>query len=150
MLWDPFLIKKLLKSVICRIVNSTQIYYSSLIKSTITGWKKKKKKKTQLQNVDARTSKRSQNPRRNNNETFMNLLIWGCTHVSTWPTVTDQNKTKLVYNYVPPLHMVLLVCYARKNRTQAVSSYIQLFVMLANFHFKNQKGFSEIASFHVF
>ena len=42
MLCDPFLIKKLLKSVICGTVNST---YLQLIKSTIAGWKKRKKEK---------------------------------------------------------------------------------------------------------
>ena len=52
MLWDPFLIKKLLKSVICGIVNSAWIYCLQLTKSTIAAEKKKKKKrkrKTQLQ-----------------------------------------------------------------------------------------------------
>ena len=45
MLWDPFLIKKLLKSVICGIVNSAWIYCLQLTKSTIAAEKKKKKKK---------------------------------------------------------------------------------------------------------
>ena len=45
MLWDPFLIKKLLKSVICGTVNSTHMHCSQLTKSTIAGWKKKRKKK---------------------------------------------------------------------------------------------------------
>ena len=45
MLWDPFLIKKLLKSVICGTVNSTHIHCLRLTKSTIAGWKKRKKKK---------------------------------------------------------------------------------------------------------
>ena len=45
MLWDPFLIKKLLKSVICGTVNSTHMHCSQLTKSTIAGWKKKKKKR---------------------------------------------------------------------------------------------------------
>ena len=45
MLWDPFLIKKLLKSVIYGTVNSTRMHCSQLTKSTIAGWKKKKKKK---------------------------------------------------------------------------------------------------------
>ena len=44
MLWDPFLIKKLLKSVICGTVNSAQMYCSQLTKSTIVAEKKKKKK----------------------------------------------------------------------------------------------------------
>ena len=44
MLCDPFLIKKLLKSVICGTVNSTYMHCSQLTKSTIAGWKKKKKK----------------------------------------------------------------------------------------------------------
>ena len=43
MLWDPFLIKKLLKSVICGTVNSTHMHCSQLTKSTIAGWKQKKK-----------------------------------------------------------------------------------------------------------
>ena len=41
MLWDPFLIKKLLKSVICGTVNSTHMHCSQLTKSTIAGWEKK-------------------------------------------------------------------------------------------------------------
>ena len=45
MLWNPFLIKKLLKSVICGTVNSTHMHCSQLIKSTIAGLKKKEKKK---------------------------------------------------------------------------------------------------------
>ena len=45
MLWDPFLIKNLLKNVICRTVNSTHMHCSQLTKSTIAGWKKKKKKR---------------------------------------------------------------------------------------------------------
>ena len=45
MLWDSFLIKKLLKSVICGTVNSTHMHCSQLTKSTIAGWKKKKEKK---------------------------------------------------------------------------------------------------------
>ena len=54
MLWDPFLIKKLLKSVICGTINSAQMHCSQLTKSTIAAEpKKKKKRKTQLQNVDA-------------------------------------------------------------------------------------------------
>ena len=44
MLWDPFLIKKLLKSVICGTVNSTHMHCLQLTKSTIVGWKKKKEK----------------------------------------------------------------------------------------------------------
>ena len=44
-LWDPFLIKKLLKSVICGTVNSAQMHCSQLTKSTIAAEKKKKKKK---------------------------------------------------------------------------------------------------------
>ena len=43
MLWNPFLIKKLLKSVICGTANSTYIHCSQLTKSTIAGWKKKKR-----------------------------------------------------------------------------------------------------------
>ena len=46
MLWDPFLIKKLLKNVICGIVNSAWMHCSQLTRSTITA---EKKKKTQLQ-----------------------------------------------------------------------------------------------------
>ena len=56
MLWDPFLIKKLLKSVICGIVNSAWIYCLQLTKSTIAAEKKKKKKereKRSSKNVDA-------------------------------------------------------------------------------------------------
>ena len=45
MLWNPFLIKKLLKSVICGTMNSTHIHCSQLTKSTIAGWKEKKKRK---------------------------------------------------------------------------------------------------------
>ena len=45
MLWDPFLIKNLLKNVICRTVNSTHMHCSQLTKSTIAGWEKKKKKR---------------------------------------------------------------------------------------------------------
>ena len=40
----PFLIKKLLKSVICGTVNSAQMHCSQLTKSTIATEKKKKKK----------------------------------------------------------------------------------------------------------
>ena len=58
MLWDPFLIKKLLKSVICGTINSAQMHCSQLTKSTIAAEpKKKKKRKTQLQNVDAGTKR---------------------------------------------------------------------------------------------
>ena len=63
MLWNPFLIKKLLKSVICGTVNSTHIHCSQLTKSTIAGWKKKKEKKRGKrgeENVDVQT-KRSHN-----------------------------------------------------------------------------------------
>ena len=49
MLWDPFLIKKLLKSVICETVNSTHMHCSQLTKSTIAGWKKKKKKEENVE-----------------------------------------------------------------------------------------------------
>ena len=54
MLWNPFLIKKLLKSVICETMNSTHIHCSQLTKSTITGWKEKKKEKKENveKNVD--------------------------------------------------------------------------------------------------
>ena len=53
MLWDLFLIKKLLKSVIYGTVNSTHIHCSQLTKSIIAGWKKKKKKrKTWRRNVN--------------------------------------------------------------------------------------------------
>ena len=45
MLWDSFLIKNLLKNVICGTVNSTHMHCSQLTKSTIAGWKKKKEKK---------------------------------------------------------------------------------------------------------
>ena len=45
MLWDPFLIKMLLKSIICGTVNSTHMYCSQLTKSTVMGWKKKKRGK---------------------------------------------------------------------------------------------------------
>ena len=51
MLWDPFLIKKWLKSVIYGTVNSARMHCSQLIKSTIAAEqkkKKKKKRKTQL------------------------------------------------------------------------------------------------------
>ena len=50
MLWDPFLIKKLLKDVICGTVNSARMHCSQLTKSTIAAEpkKKKKKRKTQL------------------------------------------------------------------------------------------------------
>ena len=51
MLWDPFLIKRLLKSVICGTVYSTHMHCSQLTKSTIAGWKKKKKKKEE-ENVE--------------------------------------------------------------------------------------------------
>ena len=44
MLWDPFLIKKLLKSVICGIVNSARMHCSQLTKSIIAAEPKKKKK----------------------------------------------------------------------------------------------------------
>ena len=57
-LWDPFLIKKLLKSVIYGTVNSTYIHCSQLTKSTIAGWKKKKKKgKRGEKNVDVQTKR---------------------------------------------------------------------------------------------
>ena len=45
MLWDPFLIKKLLKSVICGTVNSARMHCSQLTKSIIAAEPKKKKKK---------------------------------------------------------------------------------------------------------
>ena len=47
---EPFLIKKLLKSVICGTVNSIYMHCSQERKSTIAAEKKKKKKnkKTQL------------------------------------------------------------------------------------------------------
>ena len=45
MLWEPFLIKKLLKSVICGTVNSMHMHCLPLTKSTIASLKKKKKKK---------------------------------------------------------------------------------------------------------
>ena len=44
MLWDPFLIKKLLKNVICGTVNSARMHCSQLTKSTIVVEPKKKKK----------------------------------------------------------------------------------------------------------
>ena len=55
MLWDPFLIKKLLKSVICGTVNSARMHCSQLTKSTIAAEPKKKKKreKRSSKNVDA-------------------------------------------------------------------------------------------------
>ena len=58
MLWDPFLIKKLLKSVIGGIVNRAWMHCLSLTKSTIAAEKKKKKKKKRREkrsskNVDA-------------------------------------------------------------------------------------------------
>ena len=61
MLWDPFLIKKLLKSVICGIVNSTHMHCSQLTKSTIAGWKKKKNggKRGEV-NVDVQTKRSHQ------------------------------------------------------------------------------------------
>ena len=61
MLWDPFLIKKLLKSVICGTVNSIYMHRSQLTKSTIAGWKKKKRRRGKRgeENVDVQT-KRSQ------------------------------------------------------------------------------------------
>ena len=43
MLWDPFLIKKLLKSVICGTVNSAWMHCSQLTKLTIDAEQKKKK-----------------------------------------------------------------------------------------------------------
>ena len=49
MLWDPFLIKNLLKNVICGTVNSTHMHCSQLTKSTIAGWKKKKKKEENVE-----------------------------------------------------------------------------------------------------
>ena len=45
MLWDPFLIKKLLKSVICGTVNNARMYCSQLTKSTIAAEPKKEKEK---------------------------------------------------------------------------------------------------------
>ena len=42
---EPIFNKKLLKSVICGTVNSARMHCSQLIKSTITGWKKKKKRR---------------------------------------------------------------------------------------------------------
>ena len=52
MLWDPFLIKKLLKSVICGTVNSTHALFT-VDKVNYCGLKKKKKKrKTWRRNVD--------------------------------------------------------------------------------------------------
>ena len=60
MSWDPFLIKKLLKSIICGTVNSTHMHCSQLTKSTIAGWKKKKRGKRGEENVDVQT-KRSHN-----------------------------------------------------------------------------------------
>ena len=44
MLWGPFLIKKLLKSVICGSVNNAQKHCSRKTWSTIAAWKKRKKK----------------------------------------------------------------------------------------------------------
>ena len=59
MLWDPFLIKKLIKSVICGTVNSTHMHCSQLTKSTIAGWKQKKKKKRE-QNVEKKRKREFQ------------------------------------------------------------------------------------------
>ena len=49
MLWNPFLIKKLLKSVICETVNSTRMHCLPLTKSTIAAEQKKRKKKRKTQ-----------------------------------------------------------------------------------------------------
>ena len=58
MLWDPFLIKKLLKSVICGTVNSIYMHRSQFTKSTFAGWKKKKKKRNRGEkNVDVQTKR---------------------------------------------------------------------------------------------
>ena len=43
-LWDPFLMKKLIKSGVCGIVNSAQVHCSQKNRSTIAAEKKKKKK----------------------------------------------------------------------------------------------------------
>ena len=42
-LWDPFLMKKLLKSGICGSVNSARVHYSRLTWSNSAAGKKKKK-----------------------------------------------------------------------------------------------------------
>ena len=52
-LWDPFLIKKLLKNRICGSINSAQIHCSSVKKSTNTGWNEKKKKNPHNKIADA-------------------------------------------------------------------------------------------------
>ena len=66
MLWDPFLIKKLLKSVICGTVNSAQMHCSQLTKSTIAAEKKKKKKKKEKNAVIKRRRGNNRNPNSHN------------------------------------------------------------------------------------
>ena len=44
MSWDPFLMKKLLKSRICESVNSARVYYSRLTWLNSAAGRKKKKK----------------------------------------------------------------------------------------------------------
>ena len=55
MLWDPFLMKKLLKSVICGSVNSASEHCSRKTWSTIAAWKKKRKRKKKEKNADYKT-----------------------------------------------------------------------------------------------
>ena len=55
MLWDPFLIKKLLKSVIGGIVNSAWMHCLPLTESTIAAEKKKKRKKKEEKNAAPKT-----------------------------------------------------------------------------------------------
>ena len=60
MLWNPFLIKKLLKSVICGTVNSTHMHYSQLTKSTIAGKKREREKRSaETQTQESLQSKRA-------------------------------------------------------------------------------------------
>ena len=77
MLWDPFLIKNLLKNVICGTVNSTHMHCSQLTKSTIAGWKKKKKKKrkTWRRNVDVGFSSKQTVTKRKNKSFFLKKII---------------------------------------------------------------------------
>ena len=62
MLWDPFLIKKLLKSVICGTVNSTRMHCSQLTKSTIVAEQKKKKKKKEKNATPKRRRRNNLDP----------------------------------------------------------------------------------------
>ena len=51
----PIFNKKLLKSVICRTVNSAHMHCSQLTKSTIAGWTKKKEKKREKRRGETHT-----------------------------------------------------------------------------------------------